>query len=195
MGLRPSRGELTAASAGAAGLTPAPPKNKAASPTGAATGRTVDVPGVVPEGSGGKPPVRWTTPGRFSVDAGPVPHCSGLSSVAAAPPSASAPPPIWRSSCLMMAWLSPPGRPVIWLANWVSSISVPILVPEFSSMPEDSVDWRMLFISSCMNRASNCLAAVCTAAFGSRPALARRASMLRTSPARPAYTNAWPTRC
>ena len=89
--------------------------------------------------------------------------------------------PILRSSCRAMASLRPPGMPVIFCATWVSSISVPICVPALSSMPEDSVAWRMLFISSCMNSASNCLAASLMAPLGSRAALARNASMPRWS--------------
>ena len=104
--------------------------------------------------------------------------------IGVAPPAGSvecAGSPIWRSSWRAIAALSPPGRPVILVASCVSSISVPICVPELSSMPDDSVAWRMLFISCCMNNDSNCLAASCTAAFGSRAALARNASMPRVS--------------
>ena len=81
-----------------------------------------------------------------------------------------------------MASVSPPGRPVIFSAYWLSSISVPSLLPSLSSMPEAMVASRMLFISCCMNSASNCLAVSRMAAFGSRAA-ALRSSAIESVPA------------
>ena len=90
---------------------------------------------------------------------------------------------IWRSSWRAIASLKPPRKPVILVANCVSSISVPIFVPELSNMPDaiDSCAARMLFISSCMNSASNCLATSLIAAFGSVAARERSESMLCVS--------------
>ena len=75
-----------------------------------------------------------------------------------------------------MASASPPGRPVILVAYWESSISVPSCVPEFSSMPLLSVASRMLFRICCMKIASNCLAVSLIAAFGSLTAAVFSAS-------------------
>ena len=52
-------------------------------------------------------------------------------------------------------------------------MSVPIFVPSLSSMPLDRVVLRMLFISCCMNSASNCLDAALIAALGSAAARPR----------------------
>ncbi len=76
-----------------------------------------------------------------------------------------------------MASVRPPGRPVIFAAYWLSSISLPSLVPSLSSMPELRVASRMLFISCCMKRASNCLAVSRIAAFGSRAAAVRSSAI------------------
>jgi len=72
----------------------------------------------------------------------------------------------------------PPGSPVIRFAYCVSSSSVPSCVPPLSSRPEDIVASRMLFISCCMNSASNCLAAALIVAFGSLDARAFSAAAL-----------------
>ena len=85
-----------------------------------------------------------------------------------------------------MASDRPPGRPLSWLAYWLSSISVPICAPAVSSPPRPPpvVVARMLFISSCMNSASNWRAVSRTAAFGSAAARLRSASSERASKAR-----------
>src|SRR3989344_2001219 len=93
--------------------------------------------------------------------------------------------PIWRSSCLAMASASPPGRPLIWPANWVSSMPVAISEPLFSNMPLDMVEARMLFISSPMNRLSSCFAVSRTAARGLVPDVPLRRSSDRRSMVRP----------
>ena len=84
-------------------------------------------------------------------------------------------PLICRSSWRAITSARPPGMPLIVFESCVSSISVPICVPEFSSMPVPSDDSRMLFISCCMKIASNCFAAILIAAFGSVAARARSA--------------------
>src|SRR5690606_21112854 len=102
----------------------------------------------------------------------------GLSGRLAAPPS-------WRSSCLAISSLRPPGRPVIWLANCVSSMLLPMSVPALSSMPVLMVEARMLLTSSCMNRPSSCLAVSLMLDCASRPEAGLRRSSDRRSMLRP----------
>src|SRR6185295_10768164 len=104
-----------------------------------------------------------------------------LAGAAGAASAADAPTPICRSSWRAIASVSPPGRPVIFAAYWLSSISVPSLVPSLSSIPELSVASRMLFINCCMKSASNCFAVSRMAAFGSRAA-ALRSSAIESAP-------------
>jgi hypothetical protein len=92
--------------------------------------------------------------------------------------------PIWRSSWRAMASARPPGRPVICVAYCWSSMPVAMLPALLSLAPSAMVLARMLFISSCMNRASNCLATSLIAPFGSLPAAARRPSSVPPPAAR-----------
>ncbi len=93
--------------------------------------------------------------------------------------------PICRSSCFMIASDSPPGRPLSCVASWVSSMSVPMLVPALSSAPVASVVERMLLTSSFMNSDSNCREASRTAPRGSLAARDFRLSSDRVSVASP----------
>ena len=115
----------------------------------------------------------------IEVAAAPV---AAPAAAAGAARAAAAPLPIWRSSWRAIAAARPPGRPLILFAYWVSSISVPSCVPEFSSIPELIVASRMLFISCCMKSASNCFAVSRIAAFGSRAAAERSAAIDVASP-------------
>jgi hypothetical protein len=117
---------------------------------------------------------------------------SAASGRAGASVSGGESPSICRCSWRAIISLRPPGRPVSFCANWTSSSSVPILVPELSSMPLAIVAWRMLFISSCMNSDSNCLAVSAIAARGLLPALAcSERSALASSPM-PGRFMRWP---
>jgi hypothetical protein len=106
-------------------------------------------------------------------------HEAGRAGVLLAEPVAGMGPglrAICCSSCLMMTSDRPPGRPLSWLANCWSSISVPMAVPAFSSMPLDWVVARMHFMISFMKMDSNCLATSRVAALGSAPAFAFKAA-------------------
>ena len=103
--------------------------------------------------------------------------------IAAAPPGATASGGILRISCLAISSPSPPGLPVKPCANWVSSMLWNVSLPVPSSIPLLGTASRMLFITICMNRASNCEAAWRIDAFGSRAAPVFSASSERASDA------------
>jgi drug/metabolite transporter (DMT)-like permease len=90
------------------------------------------------------------------------------------------------SSVVLRARAAADGATIVTLMG--AAIPMLILSPIAigASMPEASVDERMLFISSCMKSASNCLATARTAPFGSVAARLFSASSERRSPARPA---------